>query len=84
MSRTINLNDKIKNPKHYIANSIEPIDFIIANKLNFCEGNVIKYICRWRLKNGVEDLKKAKQYIDFLIEKEVVRNKKDIDKSVAK
>ena len=47
---------------------------IIANKLNFCEGNVIKYISRWRLKNGVEDLKKARQYIDFLIEKEVEKN----------
>jgi len=70
------MTDKIKQPKHYIANVIEPIDFIIANKLNFCEGNVIKYISRWRLKNGVEDLKKAKQYIDFLIEKEVEKSKK--------
>ena len=55
------MTDTIKQPKHYIANAIEPIDFIIANKLNFCEGNVVKYISRWRLKNGVEDLKKAKQ-----------------------
>ena len=53
------MSDKIKQPVHYIMNKIEPIDFIIANKLNFCEGNVIKYISRWRLKNGVEDLKKA-------------------------
>ncbi|MDA9796220.1 DUF3310 domain-containing protein [Candidatus Pelagibacter ubique] len=68
------MSDKIKQPVHYIMNKIEPIDFIIANKLNFCEGNVIKYISRWRLKNGVEDLKKAKQYIDFLIEKEVEKN----------
>jgi len=70
------MKDKIKQPKHYLANAIEPVDFIIANKLNFCEGNVIKYISRWRLKNGVEDLKKAKQYIDFLIEKEVEKSKK--------
>ena len=68
------MTDKIKQPVHYIMNKIEPIDFIIANKLNFCEGNVIKYISRWRLKNGVEDLKKAKQYIDFLIKKEVEKN----------
>jgi hypothetical protein len=68
------MSDKIKQPVHYIMNKIEPIDFIIANKLNFCEGNVIKYISRWRLKNGVEDLKKARQYIDFLIEKEVEKN----------
>ena len=70
------MTDIIKQPKHYIVNAIEPIDFIIANKLNFCEGNVVKYISRWRLKNGVEDLKKAKQYIDFLIEKEVAKKDK--------
>ena len=70
------MTDIIKHPKHYIANAIEPIDFIIANKLNFCEGNVVKYISRWRLKNGVEDLKKAKQYIDFLIKKEVAKKDK--------
>ena len=67
------MTDNIKQPSHYIANEIEPIDLIIANKLNFCEGNVVKYISRWRRKNGVEDLKKAKQYIDFLIEKEVAK-----------
>ena len=56
-------------PKHYHL-KIEPWDFIYANQLSFAEGNVIKYICRWREKDGVEDLKKAKQYIDMLIEKE--------------
>ena len=54
-------------PKHYQL-PIEPKDFIIKNELGFCEGNVIKYICRYKQKNGVEDLKKAKQYIDFLID----------------
>lgn len=63
--------DLIKEPPHYAQNKIEPIDYIIANNLNFCEGNVIKYITRWRKKNGVEDLKKAKQYINFIIEKEL-------------
>lgn len=53
---------------HYKECSIEPIDYILANSLGFCEGNVVKYISRWRHKNGIEDLKKAKQYIDFLIE----------------
>ena len=69
------MTDKIKQPVHYIMNKIEPIDFIIANKLNFCEGNVIKYISRYKRKNGIEDLKKAKQYIDFLIKKEVEKSK---------
>lgn len=64
--------DMIQNPPHYANNEIEPIDYIIANKLTYCEGNVVKYITRWRGKGGIEDLKKAKQYIDFIIEKEGV------------
>jgi len=47
---------------------LQPIEFIRANDLGVCEGNVIKYICRYKRKGGVEDLQKAKQYIDFLIE----------------
>lgn len=69
------MTDNIKEPAHYIANKIEPIDFIIENNLNFCEGNVIKYISRYKRKNGIEDLKKARQYIDFLIKKEVEKSK---------
>ena len=41
---------------------------IIQNEFNFCEGNVIKYISRYKRKNGIEDLKKAKSYLDKLIE----------------
>tara|TARA_R110000772_G_C13234621_1_gene433099 strand:- start:249 stop:473 length:225 start_codon:yes stop_codon:yes gene_type:complete len=64
--------DLIKSPPHYNQGSIEPIDYIVANRLTYCEGNVVKYISRWRHKGGVEDLKKAKQYIDFIIDKEGV------------
>jgi len=64
--------DLIKSPPHYNQGNIEPIDYIVANKLTYCEGNVVKYISRWRHKGGVEDLKKAKQYIDFIIDKEGV------------
>lgn len=53
---------------HYKNKSIQPIDYIIGNSLGFCEGNVIKYVTRYKDKNGVEDLMKAKQYIEFLIE----------------
>ena len=53
---------------HYSNLAIEPIDFITANNLGFCEGNIVKYITRWKAKNGIEDLKKARWYIDFLIE----------------
>jgi hypothetical protein len=62
--------DIIKKPPHYNQGGIEPIDYIVANKLSYCEGNVVKYISRWKFKGGVEDLKKAKQYIDFIIDKE--------------
>lgn len=55
---------------HYQSQAIQPIDYILDNELDFCEGNVIKYVTRWRYKNGVEDLKKARHYLDFLIEHE--------------
>jgi len=58
---------------HYHIQAIQPIDYILANELNFCEGNVIKYVTRWKFKNGIEDLKKARQYLDFLIEDEESR-----------
>ena len=55
-------------PKHYTRFLIEPIDFIRANELNFLEGNVIKYIMRAPYTgNEVEDLEKARQYLDWLI-----------------
>lgn len=60
---------------HYKANVIQPIDYIMQNELNFCEGNVIKYVTRWRNKGGIEDLRKARQYIEFLIEEEMNRLK---------
>ena len=53
-------------PPHYDY-KIQPVDFIIENNIPFCEGNVIKYICRWKLKNGRDDLLKAQHYIDILI-----------------
>ena len=53
---------------HYTQWKIQPITFITANKLNFCQGNVIKYVMRYNQKNGLEDLKKAKVYIDYLIQ----------------
>ena len=47
---------------------IQPIEFISANKLGFCEGNAIKYICRYKDKGGVQDLEKAIHYLQLLIE----------------
>jgi|DEB0MinimDraft_3_1074331.scaffolds.fasta_scaffold07511_7 hypothetical protein len=57
------------NPAHYSKYKIEPWDFIYENNLGFAEGNIIKYVCRWREKNGIEDLNKAATYIQMLIDK---------------
>jgi len=53
---------------HYKKRAIQPIDYILENELGFCEGNIIKYVTRYKDKNGLEDLEKAQQYLDFLIE----------------
>lgn len=60
----------ITQPSYYNDYKITPIDFILANKIPFCEANAIKYLCRWNRKNGIEDLDKAKEYIDILIKNE--------------
>lgn len=61
---------------HYKKCSIQPIEYIHANNLPFIEGNVVKYITRWRDKNGIEDLKKVIHYVELLIELET-RNEKN-------
>ena len=53
---------------HYHVQAIQPIDFILANEMDFCEGNIIKYVARCWDKNGVEDLNKAMHYLEKLIE----------------
>ena len=60
--------DLINTPPHYTKGWIEPIDYTISNKLDFCEGNVIKYVTRYKYKNWLEDLKKARFYLNKLIE----------------
>ncbi|MDB4339648.1 DUF3310 domain-containing protein [bacterium] len=53
---------------HYKDMAIQPIDYIMRNRLDYCEGNIVKYVSRYRYKNGIEDLRKARHYIDMLIE----------------
>lgn len=65
-------NDRQEGGTHY-QTTIQPWDFIVANNIPFLEGNVIKYIVRHKGKNGIEDLKKAKHYLDKLIEVEELR-----------
>ena len=57
----------MQTPNHYDL-AIQPVEYILRNGLAFCEGNVVKYISRWHMKNGKEDLLKARHYIDILIE----------------
>jgi hypothetical protein len=56
---------------HYKMLPIEPWEIIERNNMGFFEGNALKYIMRFKLKNGVEDLKKARHYLDKLIEMSV-------------
>lgn len=63
---------------HYAKRGIQPLQYILANELDFCQGNVVKYVTRFRDKNGVQDLKKVIHYAMFLLEDEYgVRSKVD-------
>jgi len=55
---------------HYKNLIIQPVEYIIANNLSYLQGSVIKYVTRYQNKNGVEDLKKAKHFIDMMIQEE--------------
>lgn len=61
--------------QHYKKLAIQPIEYIHANKLGFCEGSVVKYVSRWRDKGGFADLEKAKHFIDLLIQLETKESK---------
>ena len=68
--------EEVTNPKHYdkVGFAIQPIEYITKNELDFLEGNVIKYVSRYQHKGGVNDLLKARTYIEFLIERERGKN----------
>lgn len=56
---------------HYKDKAIQPVEYIHANGLGFCEGNIVKYVSRWKEKGGVADLEKARHYLDILIQLEL-------------
>jgi hypothetical protein len=56
---------------HYKNLPIQPVQYIHSNHIGYMEGNVIKYVSRWRQKNGIDDLLKARHYIDLLIQLEM-------------
>ena len=55
-------------PDYYQKGNIEVTDFIIDQSMSFLEGNVVKYLARYKEKSGIEDLRKARWYIDKLID----------------
>lgn len=59
---------------HYKDLKIQPIEYIHANNLGYCEANVVKYISRWRSKGGLQDLEKVKHYVDLLIKLEGLKD----------
>ena len=76
------MNDNVKHLSHYCKGGMECIDAIKAAVSDitdpfeaYCTGNIIKYIWRWNDKNGVEDLNKAKQYADIIIEYRSIKDK---------
>ncbi len=61
--------DKQIGGNHYKTFVIQPYEFISKNDLSFFQGNVVKYVCRYLNKNGIEDLEKIKHYCDLEIKK---------------
>jgi len=75
------MKDNVNHPAHYTSGNIECIDAIESAVIELtgieamCTGNAIKYLWRWKRKNGVEDLHKAKWYIDKLISLQEINEK---------
>jgi hypothetical protein len=64
----VTANEEQHGGRHYIIKAIQPWDYIIANQLGYLEGNIIKYISRYKDKGGLDDLIKASHYLEKLIE----------------
>ncbi len=59
------------NPTYYKRGEIEVIDFILDQNMDYLTANVQKYISRWRFKDGIDDLRKARWFLDKLIEQQM-------------
>ena len=55
---------------HYASLAIQPMEYALKNDLNYAQANAVKYVTRYKSKGGVEDLKKARHFLDLLIEYE--------------
>jgi hypothetical protein len=70
MMREANALSKQEGGNHYKDMAIQPVEFIVANKLGFLEGNIVKYVCRHHSKNKAQDIRKAIHYCELLLELE--------------
>jgi hypothetical protein len=70
MDETSSPLDTQEGGSHYKSMAIQPVEYIHANGIGYFEGCVIKYVSRWKNKNGMEDLRKAKHFIELLIDLE--------------
>ena len=73
LARAMKQNDAVNSPNHYTQGERETIENIRDTMSSegyqgYCVGNVVKYLARYKFKNGVEDVRKAKKYIEFLEE----------------
>lgn len=69
------MSDAVFRPEHYVQWKQEPFTFLMLNEVPFAEGCIIKYVLRWKKKNGIQDLEKAKRILEMMIEMET--NKDD-------
>jgi hypothetical protein len=77
----VGIEDPVNSPKHYTQGDMEVITAIEGLGLDYHQGNVLKYVSRYRYKNGIEDLRKAKWYIDRLIyieEQRAIKNQRSM------
>lgn len=73
----------IETPKHYDS-KITPEEYIMANKLDFNEGNIVKYISRHRQKNGAKDIKKLIHYACFVLKYDYEYSEEDVHEVFSK
>jgi hypothetical protein len=73
----MNANNKQIDGNHYKNKAIQPWDYITSNNLGYLEGNIVKYVSRWKDKGGYADLKKAQHYLEKLLEIEGMKPKKE-------
>lgn len=83
MTRTRTISTTILDPldkqvggSHYKGYTIQPVEFAMSNNLNLCQANVVKYVCRYKDKGGLDDLLKAIHYVELLIKFEGYNDEK--------